>query len=178
MDANEDVFVPDMNRRTAMNLILAGSVGVSVLGLAVPYLSFFVPPSERGGGSRVTAKDSEGNEVTVKSWLATHTVGSRDLAEGIKGDATYLMVTEDNKIQDYGIVAVCTHLGCLVPWYEDENKFICPCHNSMYDSTGKVLRGPAPLPLALSHVEETGGKVFFEKWTEVDFRNGEKPWWT
>lgn len=28
----------------------------------------------------------------------------------------------------------------------------------------QVLRGPAPLPLALSHVEETGGKVFFEKW--------------
>lgn len=57
-----------------------------------------------------------------------------------QGDATYLMVTEDNKIQDYGIVAVCTHLGCLVPWYEDENKFICPCHNSMYDSTGKASR--------------------------------------
>lgn len=84
MNANDDVFVPDMNRRAAMNLILAGSVGVTVLGLAVPYLSFFAPPSENGGGSRVISKDSDGNEVTVKSWLATHTAGSRDLAEGIK----------------------------------------------------------------------------------------------
>lgn len=57
-----------------------------------------------------------------------------------QGDATYLMVTKNNKIQDYGIVAVCTHLGCLVPWYEDEARFICPCHNSMYDSTGKASR--------------------------------------
>jgi hypothetical protein len=31
-----------------MNSILLGSVGLSVLGLAVPYLSFFVPPSGSG----------------------------------------------------------------------------------------------------------------------------------
>ena len=57
-----------------------------------------------------------------------------------QGDATYLVVTEDKKIQDYGIVAVCTHLGCVVPWSKAENKFICPCHGSQYDATGKVNR--------------------------------------
>lgn len=55
-----------------------------------------------------------------------------------QGDATYLMVTEENKIQDYGLSAICTHLGCIVPWNKAENKFICPCHNSQYDPTGKV----------------------------------------
>lgn len=84
MAANEDVFVPDMDRRTAMNLILAGSIGVNVLGLAVPYIAFFVPPGAGGGGGGVTAKDAIGNDVTVDSWLATHPAGSRELAEGIK----------------------------------------------------------------------------------------------
>lgn len=55
-----------------------------------------------------------------------------------QGDATYLVVTEDKKVQDYGIVAVCTHLGCVVPWNKAENKFMCPCHGSQYDQTGKV----------------------------------------
>lgn len=55
-----------------------------------------------------------------------------------QGDATYLVVTEDKKVQDYGIVAVCTHLGCVVPWSKAENKFMCPCHGSQYDQTGKV----------------------------------------
>lgn len=55
-----------------------------------------------------------------------------------QGDATYLTVTDDKKILDYGIVAVCTHLGCVVPWNKAENKFICPCHGSQYDATGKV----------------------------------------
>lgn len=44
----EPAFVPDMDRRQLMNSILLGSVGLSVLGLAVPYLSFFVPPSGSG----------------------------------------------------------------------------------------------------------------------------------
>lgn len=26
-----------------------------------------------------------------------------------------------------------------------ENKFMCPCHGSQYDATGKKVRGPAPL---------------------------------
>lgn len=56
-----------------------------------------------------------------------------------QGDATYLVVKEDKTIQDYGIVAVCTHLGCVVPWSKAENKFACPCHGSQYDLTGKVI---------------------------------------
>lgn len=252
--ANDDVFVPDMDRRTAVNLILAGAIGVNVLGLAVPYLAFFAPPSSGASASRVTAKDITGSDITVKSWLATHTAGSLELAEGLKvgallvwfdyfhrrrtggarlasvvaalaaavgtdstvdawgsrrrstcceltvvvrknsltvrsiffyppritatfpyfsndeinvlisrftaalpavrlvaivgtrlfcvcdsqGDATYLIVTDEDKIQDYGLSAICTHLGCIVPWNAAENQFICPCHNSHYDPTGKV----------------------------------------
>lgn len=49
-----------------------------------------------------------------------------------------MVVKEDKTIQDYGIVAVCTHLGCVVPWSKAENKFMCPCHGSQYDQTGKA----------------------------------------
>ena len=58
------------------------------------------------------------------------------------------------------------------------NKFKCPCHGSQYDHTGKVVRGPAPLSLALVHAAVAEDKVSFTPWTETDFRTGEKPWWT
>jgi hypothetical protein len=32
-----------------------------------------------------------------------------------QGDPTYLIVT-DNDIEKFGLNAVCTHLGCVVPW--------------------------------------------------------------
>lgn len=44
----------------------------------------------------------------------------------LQGDATYLIVTDENKVESYGVNAVCTHLGCVVPWNKAENKFMCP----------------------------------------------------
>lgn len=171
--------VPDMNKRVTMNLILAGGIGLPVAGLAGPFALFFVPNIPGGGAGGQAAKDALGNDVTVKSWLATHQKGDRSLTQGLKGDPTYLIVKEDNSIESYGLNAVCTHLGCVVPWNAAENKFKCPCHGSQYNNEGKVIRGPAPLSLALAHakVDETSGTVLFSPWTETDFRTGTDPWW-
>jgi cytochrome b6-f complex iron-sulfur subunit len=76
-------------------------------------------------------------------------------------------------VKDFAINAVCTHLGCVVPWNKATNKFMCPCHGSQYDENGKVVRGPAPLSLAIEHVNiEDDGKVKLAPWTETDFRTG------
>jgi menaquinol-cytochrome c reductase iron-sulfur subunit len=40
--------------------------------------------------------------------------------------------------------AVCTHLGCTVPWIDEQKKFICPCHKGMFSLEGKLLGGPPP----------------------------------
>jgi cytochrome b6-f complex iron-sulfur subunit len=63
----------------------------------------------------------------------------------LQGDPTYLVVESDKTLATYGVNAVCTHLGCVVPWNAAENKFLCPCHGSQYNNQGKVVRGPAPL---------------------------------
>ncbi len=38
---------------------------------------------------------------------------------------------------------------------------------------GQVVRGPAPLSLALAKRGEADGKVVLSAWTETDFRDGE-----
>mmetsp|Transcript_11083 Transcript_11083/g.16912 ORF Transcript_11083/g.16912 Transcript_11083/m.16912 type:complete len:214 (-) Transcript_11083:230-871(-) len=178
MAAAEGEFYIDQNRRNLMNLILVGSAAVTVGGLAVPYILFFLPPSAGGGGSGVPAKDALGNDLFEKEYLSIKKAGDHSLAQGLKGDATYLIVKEDGTLEDYGLNAVCTHLGCVVPWSAANNKFMCPCHGSQYAPTGAVVRGPAPLPLALAHrtVDESG-TIIFSPWTETDFRTEGKPWW-
>lgn len=91
----------------------------------------------------------------------------------------YLIVKDDKTLESYGLNAVCTHLGCVVPWSAAANKFQCPCHGSQYAPTGAVVRGPAPLPLALAHcdVDAESGKIIFSPWTEIDFRTDAKGWW-
>lgn len=39
---------------------------------------------------------------------------------------------------------ICPHLGCHYNWFAEADKFICPCHGSVFSKEGKVLGGPAP----------------------------------
>ena len=170
--------VPDLGRRQFMNLLTFGAVTGTALGALYPVIKYFIPPSSGGAGGGVTAKDALGKDIAVKDFLASHAVGDRVLAQGLKGDPTYIVVESSESIADYGINAVCTHLGCVVPWNPNENKFICPCHGSQYNNEGKVVRGPAPLSLALAHANVTeDGTIALTQWTETDFRTGEEPWW-
>lgn len=47
----------------------------------------------------------------------------------------------------YALSSVCTHLGCIVNWKEQEGISACPCHGSKFKKHGEVIRGPAPRPL-------------------------------
>lgn len=50
------------------------------------------------------------------------------------------------RLNDGGFMAIsrqCTHLGCTVPWVEEEKRFACPCHASAFDITGQVINAPA-----------------------------------
>jgi cytochrome b6-f complex iron-sulfur subunit len=66
------------------------------------------------------------------------------------------------RLKEGGFLALsrtCTHLGCTVPWIEDEKKFICPCHSSAFDITGEVLSSPAPRPMDMYPVSIENGQV-------------------
>ena len=177
MSAAADDFVPDMQRRTIMNLVLLGGAALPVGWLGGGFVYFFVPPGSGGAGGGLQAKDALGNSVKATEWAKKHPYPDRALVEGLKGDAHYLIVKENGSLEDYAINAVCTHLGCVVPWNRAANKYICPCHGSQYDFTGKVIRGPAPLSLALAHADTPDDIVTLTPWTETDFRTGLEPWW-
>jgi len=177
MAASEELYI-DQDRRNIMNLILVASFGTTVASIGIPFILFFVPPGSGGGGGGVSAKNALGDDLFSKSYLASHPALDRNLAQGLKGDATYLIVKEDNTLESYGLNAVCTHLGCVVPWSAANNKFMCPCHGSQYAPDGHVVRGPAPLPLALAHCDiADDDKILFSTWTEIDFRTNGKGWW-
>ena len=49
------------------------------------------------------------------------------------------------------LVATCTHLGC-VPDKNNKGEFggwLCACHGSQYDTSGRIRKGPAPKNLAV-----------------------------
>ena len=38
----------------------------------------------------------------------------------------------------------CTHMGCEVRWAAEPRRYLCPCHEGVFDEHGRVLAGPPP----------------------------------
>jgi nitrite reductase/ring-hydroxylating ferredoxin subunit len=65
-----------------------------------------------------------------------------------------------SRLEDGGVLAYgAAHLGCTVPWREDEGQFHCPCHSSFFNRQGEVTGGPAPRPLDLFPVSQKDGNL-------------------
>jgi ubiquinol-cytochrome c reductase iron-sulfur subunit len=51
-------------------------------------------------------------------------------------------------------VGICTHLGCVPMSNSGEyNGWFCPCHGSVYDTSGRIRKGPAPANLEVPPYE-------------------------
>lgn len=47
-------------------------------------------------------------------------------------------------------MGVCTHLGCVPLDHQGEfGGWFCPCHGSVYDTSGRIRKGPAPRNLEI-----------------------------
>jgi cytochrome b6-f complex iron-sulfur subunit len=44
------------------------------------------------------------------------------------------------------VTAICTHFGCIISGYDNQN-YVCPCHGSQFNTAGAVVKGPASQPL-------------------------------
>jgi len=48
------------------------------------------------------------------------------------------------------MIGVCTHLGCIPLGQSGEfGGWFCPCHGSVYDTAGRIRKGPAPENMAV-----------------------------
>ncbi|KAB2879638.1 MAG: ubiquinol-cytochrome c reductase iron-sulfur subunit [Pseudorhodoplanes sp.] len=52
------------------------------------------------------------------------------------------------------LIGICTHLGCIPIAHQGSyNGYFCPCHGSVYDTSGRIRSGPAPTNLPLPPYE-------------------------
>ena len=48
------------------------------------------------------------------------------------------------------VIGSCTHLGCIPTFGTGEfGGWFCPCHGSVYDTSGRIRKGPAPTNLVV-----------------------------
>lgn len=154
------------SRRSFLGALLAAGAAFVGTLLSIPLLRFSLHPVL----ARTTEK--EWSVIGPLGEFETITTPVKKLISIEQRDGWRKAITEKpvyvTKDQNSGqlivLSAVCTHLGCSVPWIEKENKFICPCHIGMFAPDGKLLGGPPPRSMDRleSKVEEGNLKVQYK----------------
>jgi cytochrome b6-f complex iron-sulfur subunit len=140
-----------VNRREFLNLAWLASLGFFLLPVGGVTILFAFPRFKEG---------EFGGTFTLGDVTSLPETGASPEANA-KGKF-WLTRTEDGV---RAIFKVCTHLGCLYNWQEQEFKFICPCHGSQFTYEGDFIQGPAPRALdlfSMTAVDPDSGAVLAE----------------
>ena len=134
---------------TAAGIILADLAA----GETNPWLEAFDATRIKpiAGGPRFLAENLGVASHLIGGYLSRHPKSFDALAPGqaliLKIDGRNLAAFRDEKGNVHAVSAVCSHMGCLVGWNENDRTWDCPCHGSRFELDGTVLHGPAIRPL-------------------------------
>jgi quinol---cytochrome c reductase iron-sulfur subunit, bacillus type len=127
--------------------VVGGIIGV-VLG--IPAIGYFIAPALRKDKAGAPVAIGKLEDIPVGqfhqfSFTITRVNGWERTATNYGG---YLLRRSESPDDILVLSSRCTHLSCTVNWHQDEQVFICPCHDAKFGPNGQVLAGPPPAPLA------------------------------
>ena len=154
------------NRRDFL-MITTGAVGaIGVAGAAWPFIKSMSPSADVLAQAQTEVDIStidEGQMVTIpwqgKPIFILHRT-QEQIDEAVADDGKEMREPEKDadrvqKQQWLVLLALCTHLGCIPqPIGSGEyGGFLCPCHGTHYDTSGRIRKGPAPKNLPVPFYE-------------------------
>lgn len=123
-----------MNRRAFVYSSCALALTAGTIGLMRCSGEDDPEPGENGGGTKLTANLNSELIATGSSKTGNNVIVIRIAAGNVA--SSFVALT-----------TICTHEHCTVGYQSGQNRFVCPCHGSMYDINGAVIQGPAPSAL-------------------------------
>jgi ubiquinol-cytochrome c reductase iron-sulfur subunit len=153
----------DPNRRDFIHIVTAVAAAGGVAALAWPFIDQMNPAGDTLALASIEfdlSKVAAGQQVTVK-WrgkpLFVRNRTPAEIAKAIKDDSASMRdpATDESrhkpgKAEWLILVGTCTHLGCVPTFGGGEyGGWFCPCHGSVYDTSGRIRKGPAPKNLVM-----------------------------
>ena len=142
-----------IGRRQFMSIVTWAVGALISLGLGIPGIAYIVGPALQAKQEEEwirlgsAAKVDLGTPTLFKAKIERRTgwiVSEEEL--------TFYVLTENGR--DFiALSNICSHLGCRVRWLEDQDLFLCPCHNASFGKDGSVVSGPPPRPLDVYQVK-------------------------
>lgn len=134
MDSTLDPAQPaEKTRRSWVSSIVMGSGIVAGYGYFAGIAARFLYPA--APEARAWQFVAVADRIPTGSSLNLKTPEGQPLVIMRQGEAG----TDEDFI---ALSGVCPHLGCMVNWEPQNNRFFCPCHNGAFDPSGNPTQGP------------------------------------
>ena len=154
-----------MNTNRKEFLKKAGSVALfAALGINLQACSSSTSsePKDNDEGDNINPIEIDGNTVTldISSSFFNDLQNANGMVVSVSGG--FLAVNVDGTtIRAFS--NVCTHLSCSNNWELPGDRFVCTCHNSVFNLSGEPISGPASRDLPEFSVSRNGNIVVINK---------------
>ena len=150
----------DVSRRDFLYVFSGAAAGVGVAVTAWPFIDQ-MNPSAATQALATTEVDLtpivEGQQITVMwqgkpTWVRRRTKAEIDQVRAMPDSELKAPEPDQDRVQKpewLVVIGICTHLGCI-PNRDNAAQpggYLCACHGSVYDASGRIMRGPAPANL-------------------------------
>lgn len=135
-----------MTRRDLIQKVALG--GTTLFILPQTFISCS-KSSVEPGGTQGTGSNNISLDLSVAANAALNTPGGSLITKGI------IVANTGNNVF-VALDSVCTHQGCTIGYDLTANDFPCPCHGSVFSTTGSVINGPATIALKSYPVSKSG----------------------
>lgn len=82
------------------------------------------------------------------------------------GEVPIEIIRSGDEVQARSLI--CTHQGCQVQWDQGENRYLCPCHDGVFDAMGRPILGPPEAPLREYTIRRDGSFVIVDTRVSVE----------
>lgn len=138
-----------MNRREVIRKFLLGGTVLVVVPSILENCSkdsLTDPGTNPGGGNpNMTSIDLD---LSLAANASLNTKGSSKIVQSI------IIINLGTSF--VALSSICTHQGCTVGYNPVANDLECPCHGSVFSTSGSVVNGPASSPLHSFPVSQSG----------------------
>jgi len=145
----------DYSRRGLLRA-MGGFAGLIGIGVLLGSLKLTGPAQQSNQSSATTTTVAGAGSVANVNSLQ---VGTPVLFEYPAGYPSALVKNQDGSLA--AVSMLCTHVCCQCSYDAASKVYYCPCHGSVFDLAGRVVRGPATTDLPTIQLRVDGsGNVF------------------
>jgi len=156
----------EATRRDFLYVFSGAAAGVGVAVTAWPFIDQMNPSAATQALATTEvplAPIAEGQQITVMwqgkpTWVRRRTAAEIEQVRAMSNSELKDPQPDQERVKKpewLVVIGICTHLGCI-PNRDNSGQpggYLCACHGSVYDASGRILRGPAPLNLAVPPYE-------------------------